>query len=46
MRNHHKIAFTQPCFEPEDCVPNAFAKRLPRPNDDVTVNITLNIGLE
>ena len=42
MRQHHQIAFDQPCFEPEETVTQAWEGRMGR----CSVRITLNIGLE
>ena len=46
MKQHHAQAFTRPCFEAEQCLTNGWDKRCAYPNDDVTIKLTLNIGLE
>lgn len=46
MRDFHRTALADPCFEAEECRKRKFAWRLPRPSDDVTAILTANIGLE
>ena len=40
------IAYTDPCFEAEECTKEKFRWRLLAPMDHVTVVLTANIGLE
>ena len=42
-QNH---ALRNPCFEAEETMAQAFGWRLPFPNDDVTIRLTLNVGME
>lgn len=39
-------AFRNPCFHPEECSDRRFTRRLPPPFDDVSIILTLNVGME
>ncbi len=39
-------ALRNPCFEAEETTAAAFGWRLPFPNSDITVRLTLNVGME
>ncbi|MCG8694655.1 MAG: hypothetical protein MI806_25900 [Minwuiales bacterium] len=35
-----------PCFDALECADPRFTRRLPPPNDDTTIVLTCNVGLE
>lgn len=46
MTPEQQTAFRYPCFEAEETTHRRFARRLPFPLDDVSVILTLNVGME